>query len=310
MKRVIASILLTLSSSAYALQESTRENLRRLQEKLREAIEDYSLDQKQLSPLTLVDVRSTHEDPATLTNAVLSELNEALRITVVTCDSCKATYASNADRSIYHSAPTDVQEIRSVYLGQQLQPKAAAWVALDQRTLSVRIVSLDTSQVLFAHTIDSEMDWSARSLRSFSQSRQAERSARGDVILHSHWDFGVNPFGSSSHVGYSYLQQWGSYNQYLSGLCFNLTDPVFGFGFATFKAFSEFNEALVGGKFLINTPQLLARSIDRTSDNNSALGPPLNLVVMIKYPLFGRPEKFYANAFLGTSGSFGIGLSW
>lgn len=310
MQLLFLCLLAGLAQKAWAFEEHMQENLIRLEEKLREALEDRVIDKAQLTPLTLVEVSSEQEDPKLLKSQVLRSLQQGLRVTIQVCEACQVQYTTSERQSIYSSGMSDLEDVRRIYAQSSSPPKAAAWVVADGLSLSVRIVSLETSQVLFADTIDARIDWSARSLQSFSQSRLAERSARGDAILHSHWDLGLNPLGGgSAHIGYSYMQQWGSSNQYLSGLAFQITDPVLGFGFVSFKAFPELKNALVGGKLLFNTPQLLARSVSSSAENSSG-DPLVNVVLMVKYPLFARPEKFYANAFLGTSGTFGVGLSW
>ncbi|MDQ3235038.1 MAG: hypothetical protein M3Q07_24785, partial [Pseudobdellovibrionaceae bacterium] len=162
-----------------------------------------------------------------------------------------------------------------------------------------------------ADTVDSRVDWPSRSMRTFTKSRLLERQARGEAILHTQWDFGISPAGGGSHIGWSMMQQWGSSNQYLSGISLNITDPVLGFGVNWFRIMPTLRNTALGGKVLVSVPRLLTRAAESEDSEDGAIKDNLLTVVgMAKLPLFGPPEKFYAHIFFSTNGLFGLGLTF
>jgi hypothetical protein len=301
-------VILLTGTEAYALDANTVDNIQSMEDKLHEHIEDGHLAIEEITPLTVVDVSTTNADAATLTNAILRSLGTAINGPILMCETCRATYRQGETESVYETGMVSTDEVKRNYQNQKTKPKAAAWIRETRNSLSLRIVSLETSKVLFADTVTTGIDWSSRSIQSFSRSREAERAARGDVILHGQFDF--SPIGSGAHLGYSLMQQWGDSNQYLSGLSINLSDPVLGLGLNTFKVFPELNNTLIGGKFLVSIPSALSSALSKNSDSPLDQSP-YTLVAMIKYPLFrGEPAKYFINAYISTNANFGVGISW
>ena len=308
MKYLICALLACAGQEALALQPATIDNLQALEDKLREHVEDGYLQTEDLTPLTLIEVSGDTEDAKALTNAILHSLGQALNVPILMCEACQATYRQTATESIYSNGIVEIDDVKRVYEKQKSMPKAAAWVRFNRSSISIRIVSMETSRVLFADTVDTSIDWSGRSIQSFSRSREAERSARGDAIVHGQIDF--SPIGHGTHMGYSLMQQWGDSNQYLSGLSVNLTDPLLGIGLNTFKVFPEFNNMLMGGKFLISIPSALSSALSKSS-SNALNQSPYTLVAMVKYPMFrNEPAKYLVNAYISTNANFGIGITW
>lgn len=301
-----------LPQDAWALANSTRAQLEQLEAKLRQHIDDGFMVPAKLTPLTLVETSSNEEDPEALTNAALPLFSRVLRGPILVCDSCRGSYEEGPERTAYSSGFVDLQKVRDVYRGRQEKPVAALWLRQAEGVLTLRMVSLESGEVLYADTIDGKVDWSARSLRNFTSSQRAERGSRGDVIVHGHIDIGLGLLGGGAHVGYSLMQQWGSNNQYLSGLSFNFSDPIFGVGINHFQILPSLDNTILGAKLLFSLPEALSSLGDGDGDSDgSVTGDSLiTLVLMAKYPLFSQPEKFYFNVFISTAGLVGCGLSW
>ncbi len=313
MKRLIWMLSLTFallggSPSAIAGETLPTEAMLRLEERLREQREDGLLPVHRMQTLVIASVVSDKNNTQVLTNALAQTLGRALAIKVMICDSCAAGLIQSGERTIYESGFVDLDRVRAAY---DTWPEAALWAEASGPLLSIRIVSVRDGEVLFADTIDPRVDWSARSVRSFSLSRLNERKARGEVILHTQYDIGLLPLAGSPHIGWSLMQQWGSSNQYLSGFSLNLSDPILGIGVNWFRVMPGLSNSLLGFKLMASLPRLMTEALSRGSKNNSPIeDKPVSLIGMIKFPMFGPPEKFYFNAYVSTNGSIGLGLSF
>ncbi|WP_141733983.1 hypothetical protein [Oligoflexus tunisiensis] len=277
-------------------------------ERLREQREDSLVDASRLAPLTIVSVSSEQSNYEHLISLLSNSLRQSLQTQVLVCERCMAAVIESGEQTIYENGFADLDKVRALYQDEAVKPKAAVWIQAGSRFLSIRIVILATGEVIYADTVDARLDWSSRSMRTFTRSRLRERQARGEPIIHTHWDIGLSPTGGS-HIGWSLMQQWGSSNQYLSGLSLNLTDPTAGVGLNFFQIMSGLRKTALGGKLLVSVPRLVSRAAS-AKDAESSGFEDLTLVLMAKLPLFEPPEKFYAHVFFSTNGYFGFGLTF
>ncbi|MCX6131646.1 MAG: hypothetical protein NTX25_21615 [Proteobacteria bacterium] len=269
--KLICLILLFVPSYLIADENSLREAMQKLEERLSEHINDGFIKQASISPLAIVSVTSDNDQIQHITTSLAESLQRATGAKILICDRCNISH----------------------------------------EILSIRMVVLNSGELIFASTIDSKVEWSSRSMRNFTDSRLRERQVRGEAIIHRHIDLGLLPLGGAPHIGWSIMQQWGSSNQYLSGISISLSNPLLGIGVNWFKVFPRLNNSLIGFKVLGSIPELLTKSLSKGSGSSGLTGDQaLTVLGMIKYPLFGQPEQFYLNAYVSSGGSIGFGLSF
>lgn len=309
--KLICLILLFIPSYLIADENSLREAMQKLEERLSEHINDGFIKQASISPLAIVSVTSDNDQIQHITTSLAESLQRATGAKILICDRCNIAVIESGEQTIYESDFVDLEKVRSIYQSENIQPLTVAWVEWSHEILSIRMVVLNSGELIFASTIDSKVEWSSRSMRNFTDSRLRERQVRGEAIIHRHIDLGLLPLGGAPHIGWSIMQQWGSSNQYLSGISISLSNPLLGIGVNWFKVFPRLNNSLIGFKVLGSIPELLTKSLSKGSGSSGLTGDQaLTVLGMIKYPLFGQPEQFYLNAYVSSGGSIGFGLSF
>ena len=126
-------------------------------------------------------------------------------------------------------AITDVLRLDAGARGDAPPARTAIWLDEHRGGVSIRIVDLATSRVVFAQNIDPGLTETRNTERMYTLSAELERRARGDSLTQSFVDVAVYP---GQHISLDWTDQWGPTNANLSGVTLSLFDPIVGIGAA------------------------------------------------------------------------------
>jgi hypothetical protein len=284
---------------------------------LYEKIEDADLRYENIFPITVVRIESEDDDIGQLISYIPTRSPDGKIADINICYEC-----------ISGSLQLSAEKINFEQGGSlNTKPTKTNMTIIENKFGFVyRLSSTSDSQIVDAATVTKGPSLENRSEKKFSYYKNQERQYEGRSIYHSMFDFAVYP---NPHIAWSYLEQWGEYNEYLSGFSLSLAGPGLGLGVAIFKALSSNPKLLVGTKVYANVFNVLQRTI--TGDSNSEeeeteteegeeeeeRGPPdgvisdnlITVAIQVRYELLDN-GRLGIIAFANTDASFGVGLSF
>lgn len=300
-------LLSLLLSVAMAGPADTQDALDRLEEVLLLRQEDGRLRTEDVLPAIVVSVQPHYTDtvPWFASGAITALENAFGNGSIRLCEACMAPRMHVEDGyMLYQSGPIGLDEVARLdtqVRGGQLPAQSAIWIDEHRGGIAVRIVSLETGQVLFAQNIDPSLIETRNSERIYTLSEDLERRARGDSITQAFVDMALYP---GQHVSLDWAEQWGPRNHNLSGLTISLFDPVVGIGANHYRALPFF-DMLVGGKLLLSLPTAAVRALDQ--GNNNVLDPLVTVAGVARLP-FGD-SNYGAVLTVSTNGQVALGIS-
>ncbi|MEL6347257.1 MAG: hypothetical protein AAFV53_29345 [Myxococcota bacterium] len=305
----MAALLGLSVGTAWADPAKTRDALERLEEVLELRVSDGLLSRDDVTPAIVVSVMPRYQDSSEWYAAGALEVlqrtigSQGLRL----CEACMAPRAFVEEGQMaYQTGPVSLDEIARLderSRGDAAPAKAAIWLDEHAGGVSIRIVDLDTAQVLFAQNIDPDLIENANSERMYTLTEELERRARGDSLTQAFVDFALYP---QQHVSLDWTEQWGPTNANLSGVTISLFDPVFGIGGVHYRSTKLFN-TLVGGKLILSLPTAAVSAFDDGLGDGQLLDPLVTLAGVVRVP-FGR-SNYGAVLTVSTNGRVGIGVS-
>lgn len=298
-------LLVAAPTPAFAGPDATREALDRLQEVLQLRVSDGTLDRDDLLPAIVVSATPRYEESLPWYGTrVLEVLKASLGPDLRVCEACTAPRAFSGQGVLaWQAGPVGLDEVVRLdeqFRGHAAPARSAIWVDEHQHGVSVRIVDLRTSQVLFAQNVDPRWVSARRTQRNYTFAEELDRRARGDSLVQGFADFVVYP---RPHISIDWTDQWGARNDRLTGVSLSFVDPVLGLGFTHFQR-APLGNALVGGKLLVSIPTGIAHSF---GNRGEIIDPLLTGVGMVRVPI-GR-SNYGITAAATTGGTFGIGVS-
>ena len=305
--RLIIIILLFLPTTVKAESEITRDALDRIEEILEMRLEDGLISSKDILPTILVSATPCYEESKKwFTARVLNILSlifgeDGLRM----CEACMVPRTIiNKGYMRLSSGPISIDEIIQLdnnYRGTSKPAQTAIWLDENQSGVSLKIIDLKTSKVVFAQNVDPELTEHKNSKRTFTVSKELERRARGDSLTHAFVDFAAYP---GQHFSLDWAEQWGRTNTNLSGITLSLFDPVFGIGAVYYRSLDLLN-TLVGVKCIMSVPTALSQAI--SDEDVDVLDPIVTGVFIMRIP-FGH-SNYGGVLTASTNGQLGIGIS-
>lgn len=258
-------------------------------------------------PALIISAQARYEETEPwYTTAVVELLSEhfggsGLRL----CEACTAP-RTLVDRGVlaYQTGPVTIDEVirlDEAGRGDAIPAKSAIWIDEHRGGVSIRIVDLATSHVIFAQNVDPYLIEYANTERMYTLSEEYERRARGDSITQAFVDLTLYP---GQHVSLDWTEQWGRHNGSLTGITLSLYDPVVGIGGVHYQR-TQILDALVGGKVIVSLPTALTKSLgDQGPD---LIDPMLTAVGLVRVP-FGR-SNYGVVLSASTNGQIGVGIS-
>ncbi len=282
----------------------------RLEELLEMRQEDGLLDARLVLPTLLVSAKPRYEASATrFTAQALTTLTRVFgRGSVRMCEACMRPRTVVENGRLQHtSGPVNLEEVIGLdtrFRGDAAQAKSAVWIDETQSGVSVRVVDLRSGQVHFAQNIDPQLREYRGSARTFKLSAELERRTRGESLTHANFDMAVYP---GQHISMEWVEQWGEYNQNLSGLVLSFYDPVLGIGAAYYRAL-EWQNILIGGQGILSIPTAIAQSQTDEDFDGELIDPLFTGVFVMRVPFGGSNYGFLLTA--STNGEVGFGISY
>ncbi len=280
--------------------------MERLEEVLELRLEDGRLSKDAVMPAILVSAEPRYEASedwfATRAIEVLQGAfgHTGLRL----CEACMVPRAFVGDGEFaYQAGPIGLDEIvrlDDASRGDAQAARSAIWIDEHRGGVSIRIVDLNTAQVLFAQNIDPNMIEYGNSARMYSMAAELERRARGDSLTQAFVDVALFP---GQHVAIDWTEQWGKTNANLSGVTLSAFDPVFGIGAVHYRRIDFFN-MLVGAKGIVSLPTAVVAAL---GDGGQVIDPLLTGVGLVRVP-FGR-SNYGILLSASTNGEVGLGVS-
>ncbi len=270
-------------------------------------VEDGRLSPQELLPALIVSAEPRYAASeawyATRAIEVLQSTlgNDGLRL----CEACMAPRTVVEEgRLTFQTGPVSTQEVLrldAAARGDAPAAKTAIWLDEHRGGVSIRIVDLASSRVLFAQNVDPDLVETANTERMYTLSDELERRARGDSLTQAFVDVAVYP---RQHISLDWTDQWGRTNANLSGVTLSLLDPIVGLGAVHYRRVRPL-DILIGGKAIVSLPTAIVQSV--STEGGEVLDPLLTGVAVVRVP-FGR-SNYGAVATVSTNGVLGIGIS-
>jgi hypothetical protein len=305
---LLVLLVLLVPAAASAQRETSRDALLRLEEALTIGLEDHALTQKELVPVIVVSAKPAFEETkAWFPTQVLATLarvfgSGALRW----CEACMAprvrVEGGHLEQRTTDADAAEITRFDEASRGLSEPAKTAVWIDETPQGVSLRIVDLKNSRIVYAENFDPSLAERATTRRNLTLARELERRSRGDSLTHTFIDITLFP---GQHVSLDWTEQWGATNANLSGVSLSIFDPVVGVGACYYRVIPEALNLTVGAKVLVSVPTALIQAF--TQGAGRVLDPLLTAVLVVRLPI--ATSNYAVTATLSTNLRVGIGIS-
>ncbi|MGA9520680.1 MAG: hypothetical protein WBV82_04400 [Myxococcaceae bacterium] len=304
----LALLAALLPTVAFAQRDTTREALARMEETLTLRLEQGGIALKDVTPAMVVSVSPAFEESkAWYPTAALQTLvrvfgSAGLR----SCEACMAPRLFVEEgRLEQFSSALGAEEI--IRLDENARGKAeparvAIWLDETPEGVSLRIIDLRNSRIVFVQNFDPGLIEMARTRRNFTLTEELERRARGDSLTHTFLDVTLYP---GQHISLDWAEQWGDRNLNLSGVTLSAFDPLIGVGGNYYRVIPEAWNLMVGAKVLMAVPTAVASGI--SGQAVQIIDPLLTGVFVVRMPI--ARSNYGVTFTASTNGRIGIGVS-
>jgi hypothetical protein len=293
------------ATPANAQRASSSDGLERLAEAMRPSVETGAL----AGVVPVIVVRATpafEETRAWFPGAAVSTLVDVFGAgNLRACEACMSPRVHAEDGRLEHdSVDLTVEEIVGFDValrGQAAPARAAVWLDETPGGVAVRVVSLQTSQILFAGNYDGALREQKRTGRNFTLTEDVERRLRGDSLTHLFIDAALYP---GQHFSLDVVDQFGDRNLDLAGVTLSAFDPVLGFGAVYYRMIPEAFNLTLGAQVVASIPTAAAAGLGLEAD---LLDPLLTGVLVVRWPI---PSTSYGLLLAAsTNGNVGLGVT-
>jgi hypothetical protein len=296
---------------ALAQRDTTRDALTRLETTLSVRTTDTgALARKDVLPMIVVSTEARFEEtrawfPAQALATVVRLFGSAgLRV----CEACMAARlrveGGTFEQSTTGLDAPEIVRFDDTLRGHAEPAKTALWLDETVRGVSVRIVDLRNSRVVWAENFDDVMVEPKSFERNASLLREEQRRARGDALTHTFIDLALLP---NQHISFDWSEQWGDGNANLAGVSVSVLDPILGVGGSYFRIIPQAFNLTVGVKLYASVPTALVMAVTNNGQNSGLPDPLFSGVLMVRWPIFNT--NFGLVLSVSTNGKVGFGLS-
>ncbi|MCX6127111.1 MAG: hypothetical protein NTV34_20500 [Proteobacteria bacterium] len=174
--------------------------------------------------------------------------------------------------------------------------KAIAFLRETASGVELRIVRLDSAEIVIQHLADSRVNLDNAKAR-LGLTDEVERRKRGESLAYTFIDLGLYP-NPMIHV--SFFEQWGSRNQHLTGVVFSLLNPNFAIGGSYRYMLPQLRRCTISGTIFYPLQNAVANS-DGGSLSSFAFSAGVQYAFSSTFGLFAEGS---------TGGSISAGLSF
>ncbi len=306
---LLGGFLLLASTAAWAERAPTSEALERMGEALQPALEG---PLNGVVPLMIVGAAPAFEETrASFPTAVVASLAGVFGgANLRACEACMTTRVDVADgRLVHNSVTVSLEEIVAIDArtrGTAAPARAAIWVDETADGITIRIVSLENGQILYARNFDGALREEQRSGQVFNLTSDVQRRLRGESLTHLFIDGALYP---NFHISADVVDQFGTRNLDLAGITMSLVDPVFGVGAVYYRVIPEAFNLTVGGQVVVSIPTAAGNALSGATGGaiGDLIDPLLTAVLVARWPI---PQTSYAVLLTAsTNGQVGVGIS-
>ncbi len=295
---------------AVAQRDTTRNALSRMEAALSVQInETGALTRKDILPTIVVSAEARYQETTAWypTEAVGTVVRLWGPSSVRLCEACMAARLRvEPGRFEQNTAALSGPEIAAfdeTIRGTAQGARTAIWVDETAQGVSVRILDLKNSRILYAENFDDHPREAKALAKNIALIKEQERRVRGDALSHTFVDVGVLP---SQHIGIDWSEQWGDTNANLAGFSLTLLDPIVGVGGSYFRIIPEAFNITVGIKVLVSVPTAIARAV--SPDLQGLIDPLLTAALVVRWPIFNSNFGIVGSVSTNGNVSFGVSL--
>ena len=173
--------------------------------------------------------------------------------------------------------------------------KSVVFTTVTASGVEIKMIRIQDGAIIYQFLADGRMTLDDAKPR-LGLVKEYERRARGESLAYVFIDLGVYPTGLF-HI--SFLEQWGSRNQHITGLTISLVNPIAALGVNYRYLLPFYRKASVSGQIFVPLESALNNKTSNLSDRYAA-----NIAV---HCAFSSTFGMFVGA--GSSGGFTIGLS-
>lgn len=234
-----------MSSKAQAMLEQTSADLSILEDALQNAVTvDGSLLSDIVPMLVATPVHLYTESKTDFAPAVWSIFKKLIPTAgdLIQCSNCnmQRMHVGKQHTISIESGELSLEDLLDLARDKRYQGvKSVAFTKETPSGVEIRILRLSDGAILFQHLADGRLELN-RARPILGLIKEYERRERGESLSYIFVDLGVYPTGLF-HL--SFLEQWGSLNQHISGVTLSLVNPEVALG-ASYRYMLPFNRKM------------------------------------------------------------------
>jgi len=295
----VAFALLCGSFKAYSMWEQTEADLRILEDALQNGISGEENRRVDLTPmLVATPMHLFVESKSDFAPAVWSILKRLIPNPgdLIQCTQCNGQrlHMGKSQTISIESGELSLNDLVDLSRDKRYQGvKSIAFTKETPSGVEVKILRITDGAVLFQYLADGRLELSQAKPK-LGIVKEYERRERGESLSYIFIDLGVYPSGLF-HI--SFLEQWGSLNQHISGLTLSLVNPEAAVG-ASYRYMLPFNRQITASAQVFFPVTSVVQQGSATQPLSGALG--LQSAISSTFGVF---------IWVGTKGAFSAGFS-
>ncbi len=230
-KFTLIILSLSVASHAFSLFEETAEDLQVLEDALLETFPEDSSKRKRIFPLLVATpLHHWKESRDDFGDSILSLLTRAFPgEKIIDCPDCDTyrLHVKKGNRTQINNGMLSLADFSYIKKMPQYR-EARAFISAKETPsgISVKIVSLDDGQILYAgvsdssKTLDSAQPW-------FGFQREYQRRQREESLAFARFDLGFVP---QPLLQLHFMEHWGTFNQHITGVSLSAIGPTAALG--------------------------------------------------------------------------------
>lgn len=298
---LIGCLGLLLPETARAIFPQTQSDLRAVEDRL--SFEFSAEKGRELKPV-LVATPQAHwqESKADFAPAMMAVLARVFSSTgdLIPCAEClqSRVFVSRDNRMVLQNGELSLTDLARLREKPGFAQAKSVFISRETPAgIEIRLISINDGRILYAGLIDAmkSLDAAEPPLR---LARELDRRERGEALTYFHFDLGLYPQGL---LQATWLEQWGSRNQHLSGFAVSVFNPIGAVGGAYRYMLPSMRRVTVGA-----TVYYGLSGIFESGSTATDLGENLVAVASLNLSLSGAYGLFFS---VNSKGVISAGVS-
>ncbi len=200
---------------------------------------------------------------------------------------------------VINNGELSLAELERLRHGSPYGPaKSLALIEETPAGIAFKVISLEDGQIMISTVADSTL--SINKTRPYLHLQQErERRLRGEALSYVFINLGLYPQGLFQ---LEYLEQWGSRNQYITGLGLSFFNPDFSLGAVMHYMLPQSKKLQIVGGIYVSLAKALQSSVGSNNDG----GMPFQIQTMAEYSV---GSNFGLFAGISTQGRLSVGFN-